>query len=50
MQAIFLNYNILPSTVIVGEPGSSVSIESGYELHYRVMEVRSPAEAKGFFL
>jgi hypothetical protein len=23
---------------------------SGYELHYRTIEVRSPAEAKGLFL
>jgi hypothetical protein len=32
------------------EPGSSVSIVSGYGLDYRAIEVRSPAEAKGFFL
>jgi hypothetical protein len=31
------------------EPGTSVSIESGYEMDYRAIEVRSPAEAKGFF-
>jgi hypothetical protein len=30
------------------EPGSSVSIVSGYELDDREIEVRSPAEAKGF--
>jgi hypothetical protein len=34
----------------VGEPGSSVSIVSGYGLDDRAIEVRSPAEAKGFFL
>jgi hypothetical protein len=33
-----------------GEPGSSVSIVSGYELDDRAIEVRSPAEARGFFL
>jgi hypothetical protein len=32
------------------EPGSSVSIVSGYGLDDRAIEVRSPAEAKGFFL
>jgi hypothetical protein len=32
------------------EPGSSVSIVSGYGLDDRANEVRSPAEAKGFFL
>jgi hypothetical protein len=30
--------------------GSSVSIVSGYGLDDRTIEVRSPAEAKGFFL
>jgi hypothetical protein len=34
----------------IGEPGSSVSIVSGYGLDDRAMEVRFPAEAKGFFL
>jgi hypothetical protein len=33
-----------------GEPGSSVSVVSGYRLDDRTIEVRSPAEAKGFFL
>jgi hypothetical protein len=32
------------------EPHSSVGIVSGYELEDRKSEVRSPAEAKGFFL
>jgi hypothetical protein len=32
------------------EPGSSVSIVSDYGLDDRAIEVRSPAEAKGFFL
>jgi hypothetical protein len=33
-----------------GEPGSSVSIVSGYGLDDRAIDVRSPAEAKGFLL
>jgi hypothetical protein len=32
-----------------GEAGSSVSVVSGYGLDERAIEVRSPAEAKGFF-
>jgi hypothetical protein len=32
------------------EPGSSVSMVCGYRLDYRAIEVRSLAEAKGFFL
>jgi hypothetical protein len=32
----------------LGEPGSSVSRVSGHGLDDRAMEVRSPAEAKGF--
>jgi hypothetical protein len=32
------------------EPGSSVSIMSDYGLDDRAIEVRSPAEVKGFFL
>jgi hypothetical protein len=35
---------------LVCKPGSSVSIVSGYGLDDRAIEVRSPAEAKGFFL
>jgi hypothetical protein len=31
-------------------PGSSVSIVSGYGLNDRANEVRSPAEARGYFL
>jgi hypothetical protein len=31
------------------EPGSSVSIVSGYGMDDRAIEVRSPADAKGFF-
>jgi hypothetical protein len=31
------------------EPGSSVSVVSGYGLDDRAIEVRSLAEAKGFF-
>jgi hypothetical protein len=32
--------------MLIGEPGSSVSIVFGYGLDYWVIEVRSPAEAK----
>jgi hypothetical protein len=34
----------------MGEPVSSVSIVPGYGLGDREIEVRSPAEARGFFL
>jgi hypothetical protein len=34
----------------MSEPGSSVGIVSGYGLEDQAIEVRSPAEAKGFFL
>jgi hypothetical protein len=38
-------------SVIAGRSrGNSVSIVSGYGLDDRAIEVRSPAEAKGFFL
>jgi hypothetical protein len=33
---------------VMSEPGSSVSIVSGYGLDDRAIEVRSPAEAKDF--
>jgi hypothetical protein len=39
----------LPGSTVVGEQGSSVSIVSGYGLDDRAIEVRSPAEARGFF-
>jgi hypothetical protein len=42
--------NNLTCSLHVCEPGSSVSIVSGYGLDDRAIEVRSPAEAKGFFL
>jgi hypothetical protein len=35
---------------ILLEPGSSVNVVSGYGLGDRAIEVRSQAEAKGFFL
>jgi hypothetical protein len=38
----------LSCLILGGEPGSSVSIVSGYGLNDRVIEVRSPAEAKDF--
>jgi hypothetical protein len=34
----------------IQDPGSSVSMVSGYGLDDRAIEVRSLAEAKGFFL
>jgi hypothetical protein len=47
---IYLISNILLYTLRNGEPGSSVSIMSGYGLDDRAIEVRSPAQDKGFFL
>jgi hypothetical protein len=41
-------YNVL--CAIYGSRGSSVSTVFNYELDDRVIEVRSPGEAKGFFL
>jgi hypothetical protein len=41
---------ILYCTRSYSEPGSSVSIVSGYGLDNQEIQVRSPAEAKGFFL
>jgi hypothetical protein len=43
-------YNNCSINLIKREPGSSVSIVSGYGLDDRAIEVRSPAEAKGIFL
>jgi hypothetical protein len=40
----------LCTCIIIISRGSSVSIVSGYGLDDRVIEVRSPAEVKGFFL
>jgi hypothetical protein len=40
--------DLLGSRSICGEPGSSVSIVSGYGLDDRAIEVRFPAEAKDF--
>jgi hypothetical protein len=42
-------YGIIFITMSLNEPGSSVSIVSSYGLDDRAIEVRSPAEAKGFF-
>jgi hypothetical protein len=41
---------ITASSLLTGKPGSSVSIVCGYGLDDRAIEVRSPAEAKIFFL
>jgi hypothetical protein len=52
LEAIIYNhiasiiYKLL--TFKVGEPGSSVSIVSGYGLDERAIEVRSPAGAQDF--
>jgi hypothetical protein len=43
-------FSISGIVLIFCEPGSSVSIVSGYGLDDRAIEVRSPAEEKGFFL
>jgi hypothetical protein len=44
------NFNIMPMpSSLVREPGSSVSIVSGYGLDHRAIKVRCPAEVKGFF-
>jgi hypothetical protein len=40
----------LTGNSIACEPGSAVNAVSGYGLDDRTIEVRSPAEAKGFFL
>jgi hypothetical protein len=44
------DFEIMYRTSSLCEPGSSVSIVSGYGLDDRAIEVRSPAEAKGFVL
>jgi hypothetical protein len=46
----YLNLKFFHGQLHKHEPGSSVSIASGYGLDGRAIEVRSPAEAKGFFL
>jgi hypothetical protein len=43
-------YNVNVLVYAYRKPGSSVSIVSDYGLDDRAIEVRSPAEAKGFFL
>jgi hypothetical protein len=43
-------YTFFTSKPEIGEPGSSVSIVFVYGLDDRAIEVRFPAEAKGFFL
>jgi hypothetical protein len=42
----WFHFSVLTS--VVTEPGSSVSIVSGYGLDDRAIEIRSPAEAKDF--
>jgi uncharacterized protein YcbK (DUF882 family) len=43
-------YKLTDVSEVLGEPGRPVSIVSGYRVDDRLIEVRSPAEAKGFFL
>jgi hypothetical protein len=43
-------YYFIQIELLSGKPGSSVDIVSGYGLDDQVIEVRSPEEAKGFFL
>jgi hypothetical protein len=43
-------FTYIESLTYFCEPGSSVSTASGYGMDDRAIEVRSPAEAKGFFL
>jgi hypothetical protein len=43
-------FSLAPFFSPLFEPGSSVSIVSDYGLDNRAIEVRSPSEAKGFFL
>jgi hypothetical protein len=47
MLVIFVIFGMC---IMICEPGNSVSILSGYGLDDRAFEVRSSAEAKGFFL
>jgi hypothetical protein len=42
--------SIFDIPLINNEPGSSVSVVSGYGLDDRAIGVRFPAEASGFFL
>jgi hypothetical protein len=46
----FISHLLINISYHFTEPGSTVSIVSGYGLDDRVIEVRSPAETKGFFL
>jgi hypothetical protein len=45
--SVYFYYNLRYSK---GSRGSSVSIVSGYGMDDQAIEVRSPAEARGFFL
>jgi len=48
LNAISVSY--FSSHITFNEPGSSGSIVSGYGLDDRVIDVRSLAQAEGFFL
>jgi hypothetical protein len=47
---VLMFFNFYFSSCIFREPGSSIGIVFGYGLDDQEMKVRSPAEAKGFFL
>jgi hypothetical protein len=47
---LYFTYGLYIAPKTTGSRGSSVSIVSDYGLDDRAIEVRSPAEAKGFFL
>jgi hypothetical protein len=50
LSIVFFIMRILGQYLDMQEPGSSVSIVSGYELDCQAIQVRFPAEKKDFFL
>jgi hypothetical protein len=55
IRTVFLLLAYLHNSILIyiyssSEPGSIVNIVSGYGLDDQAIRVRSPAEAKGFFL
>jgi hypothetical protein len=49
-NSLWNSVSFVVTVSVLSEPGSSVSIVSGYGLDDRAIEVRFPAEAKAFFL
>jgi hypothetical protein len=43
-------FSLFINAILLGEPGSSIRIVSGYGLDGLAIKVRSPSEAKGFVL